>query len=573
MYFKKQFTILPIIILYLLTSCGGAEEVELFTFTSPQTNWKYYNDEIILFSINYKSYDVIWESSINGYLGTGNQIYSYLEPGLHTITASVDNKINSISINVEYRKINEIRSLVTGVPFYQELKPGIYFPYISSPGSGVLRDFTFSINDKDTSYNPYNRNKSIMLRDVRIEFNGNIVKKSMITAFNAGVKSFFVESTLQNGLPPKLIDFTHFYEGDLYNIWTDNNSTVNALAIKYFIVEIDKIIPQVISIWGDWADIDNDGKITILITNVINQENKAYGFFNPYDLFPNDINTSSINYNPNSNEMDIIYLAMPNDYYDDSYYYKRIAATFTHELTHIINFSRKTWGRSEVWNLSQKREILPIDEGLSHLSECLTGYSISGDNQQFINHFLEGTGHYSLFGRNGDGLFDSVGMRGAITLFLSWLFWEKGGINWDDDGNIIDLGGISFLRLFTGSDGIGTDNISKTFGEPIEHLFHKMLAKINTQRMLDVKHECIFHPNTGEPVNFFTNMEYINCITNEIEMIILPVSYNKINYLNHSLVSWSFAFLDPVYLQLGEQIIFSAARYTGNVFLNYGVSK
>jgi len=542
-----------------------------FEFTSPKADWVYYHDEAILFSINYKTNDIIWESSIDGYLGAGNHIYSYLDPGLHVITASTEGIKKSIVVNINYRSANEIRNLITGIPFVVKLRPAAYYPYIMSCESGMLNDFDLSINAEAVSYNDYSMNDNLPLRDVRIEFNENIAVDNRRSTRAASDGTFFIESTLQNGTPPRLINFTKLHETTTYSLWVDYNNAVDTLALSNLITAINDILPDVLQIWGGWTDINNDGKITVLATSIINQENRACGFFNPYDFFPRNLDPSSRNFNPNSNETDIVYLGMPSTSLANSYHYKRLAATFAHELTHAITFSKKTWGKADIGNLSDKREILSIDEGLSHLSECLIGYSISGDNTQFINRFLEKTGSFSLFGRNADGFYDSVGMRGSMLLFLSWLFWEKGGLDWDSDGNVIDLGGIHFLRALIESDDTGQDNISKVFGEPVEYLFQRMLAKINTQRKQGIKYTCLLHPKTEEPIDLFTNMEYHNKITGSNERIIIPVSYNTIDYARHSLVSWSFAFLDPIEIRPEERIVLTAKNHAGKIFLNFGL--
>jgi hypothetical protein len=576
---------------FCYTNCNNYNIVFIqdeYLLTSPKTNWVYYHDEMILLSINIKANDIIWKSSINGYLGTGNHLYLYLEPGLHTITASIQGINNSVMVNVNYRSTDEIRNMVTGTPFIVKLRPGTYYPNIASFESGTLNDFNVSINANNaklSDYSFYRTTNSIPLRDIRIEFNESIATENITrmratssatsSAISRAINSttsngsFFVESTLQNGTPPRLINFTLFHETDTYSLWADYNNTVNNSALNYLIAEVNNILLDVRRIWGDWADINNDGKITILVTNVINQENRACGFFNPYDFFPRNQDSASWNFNPYSNEMDVVYLGMPSEFLADPYLYNRIAATFAHELTHAITFSKKTWGKTDLWNLGDKREILSIDEGLSHLSECLIGYSISGDNSLFVNRFLEGTGHFSLFGRNADGFYDSVGMRGSMMLFLSWLFWKKGGFGWDSNGNIIDLGGIRFLRTLIESDGAGQDNIGLVFGEDIEHLFHRMIAEINAQRILGTKHNGILHPKTGEPVNLFTNMDYYNSITGYNEKIIIPISYNDADYARRNVVSWSFVFINPIVINQEEQVVLTSKNHTGKVFLNF----
>jgi hypothetical protein len=65
--------------------------------------------------------------------------------------------------------------------------------------------------------------------------------------------------------------------------------------------------------------------------------------------------------------------------------------------------------------------------------------------------------------------------------------------------------------------------------------------------------------------------ELTHNITGNNEKIIIPVSYNTIDYVRHSLVSWSFAFLDPIAIRTEEQVVLTARNHAGKVFLNFGL--
>ena len=97
---KNRFVLL--IILCLFTACSqrivylGYDDA--FLLTSPKKGWDYYHDEQILFSVNYKTTDITWESSKDGYIGSGNHLYAYLEPGLHKITAVVEGILSALTV-------------------------------------------------------------------------------------------------------------------------------------------------------------------------------------------------------------------------------------------------------------------------------------------------------------------------------------------------------------------------------------------------------------------------------------------------------------------------------------------
>jgi hypothetical protein len=127
--------------------------------------------------------------------------------------------------------------------------------------------------------------------------------------------------------------------------------------------------------------------------------------------------------------MDLLYIAIPEEN-SRNYNVNSITATIIHEYTHAINFTNKTWkkiseGKSDVF-----QEETFLDEGWSHLTESLCGYGISGGNCDFVNLYLENMNLYSFCKKNYLGNSDSAGQRGAMCLFLYYLFNKAGGVEY-----------------------------------------------------------------------------------------------------------------------------------------------
>jgi hypothetical protein len=555
-----------------------------FSFTSPQKDWVYYQDEEIMLSINYKTEDVMWESSKDGDLGKGNHILVYLGQGKHTITASVEGRKKSTDIEVKYRYAglgSEIKRLITTTPFqFNIARSARYYPYMETM-EGSITNFSLAAQEISPVL-LYARTEHEPARDVRIEFNRD-KERPLPLQNRAGFmplsthavgdeKPFFVESTMQGNNAPYMITCRLYYQSETLSVWTDKMAILNNAAVDTCITSFENtILPRIRTLWGTQADIDHDGKLAVLITDIINHEGNALGFFNPYDFYPLEADFNAENYNPYSNEMDIIYLAAPEANPGDNYYHTKIMATFAHELTHAVAFTAKTWTVAEAGNLSEKRELLSIDEGLAHLSENLCGYSISGGNIDFIIRYLKDTGFYSLTTKNMNGLYDSAGMRGGMTMFLSWLFWRKGGMRWNvyNPVDIIDNGGVTFLQNLINSRETGFANIGKTYGVPVETLFQQMISEINGQRITDFKYQSPIDPLTGEPAALFTNMDYES--EGVQKHIGLPIPYDGTVNTNNSLVPWSFVFFEPITISNTEKYILDAKSYTGNILLGLGI--
>ncbi|MDR2921857.1 MAG: hypothetical protein LBU85_00785 [Treponema sp.] len=384
-----------------------------------------------------------------------------------------------------------------------------------------------------------------------------------------GKRTFFVINTKTQLALPHEIQAELFYQSDALSVWLPEGYNMsNSLIFDDCIQRIETIVlPRIENLWGKSADIDGDGRIALLFSHTLNDEQVAIGFFNPSDFFKRNEDTHSDAYNYASNEMDIIYVAIPDTEPNSSYSLQNVIATIAHELTHACTFTSKTYNRILNGDSNAKREDLFLDEGLSHLTENLCGFGVSGGNVRFLKRFLEDTSMYSLCGPNRIGQNDSAGMRGAMTLFLSWLFWKSGGMSWDASNQILlnDKGGILFLRKLANSAKTGLDNIENSFGKPVYLLFNEMLDEINRYRMTGRSFNYITDPITNEAVDFFVNMGALHYSDNAEPVIIgFPVSGSA--YGANTLLPWSFIFFDPFTNNNDMLLTIKATKNNGGVF-------
>ena len=142
----------------------------------------------------------------------------------------------------------------------------------------------------------------------------------------------------------------------------DGDSSVSApnitnQSLNQFAIEFDNYVyPILKENFGNgsdifWRDVDNDGKLSIVFSPVVNNWGKSVvGIFD----------TASIN---SSNPRDMISIAVKSSNKNSSYekWFMDARETVPHEMQHIVNFSAKS-GRSETtW----------IDEGLAVCAEIL----------------------------------------------------------------------------------------------------------------------------------------------------------------------------------------------------------
>ena len=543
---KKQ-TFKLLIIFMVFTACSNVQKQEIcYEILTPKSDWTYYSDSKITFSTNINTNDVRWYSSKDGYLGEGNSFTLRLSVGTHEIKAVLKDYEQSVFIHVENRNIKDNRTFKYIINSNEQnipLPEGVYKPAVIALEGSISN---IAINKQERCIE--------LKKDIHIKV--NIKGKKIIQNINSSAKktgyelndkkSFYVINTKQQALEPHEVLAKVIRTSESYNIWYPVNPEKYSLleldedALNSCIEEIEnRIIPRLNTLWGELPDIDNDGKISFLFTPTINEEQTAIGFFNPEDFYKRD------EFSPYSNEMDILYIAVP-EQESFSYSVKCLSATIAHELTHAINYNIKTFSRILNNESNPPEEETFLDEALSHLSESLCGYGISGGNISILYYYLNNLGKYSVLKNDYLGNEDSNGRRGATTMFLSWLFWKKGGISWNQNNplEIIDEGGINFIQKLVVNNGTGWENIGTVFGKNTDVLYAQMVEELNTLR--ENVNPSILDPYSNEPVQLYPDFQTycidgsekkwtlsIPMVTSESSVFLIPYSFVLFNTYNN----------------------------------------
>jgi hypothetical protein len=188
-----------------------------------------------------------------------------------------------------------------------------------------------------------------------------------------------------------------------------SQATAEAIVKEYE----EKIYPPMYEVFGDPPDIDNNGKVILLLLDIldgyIDSGGYVAGYFSQYHMM-------SSSGAPNSNEADMLFLDIfPGDPQSDTFY-----ATIAHELQHLIDFG-KTSSR-DLW----------INEGLSLSAEYLYGGQRQ-DRLDLYNH-AEAYGLAIPYGNtffvwNGywEAQGDSLSNYATAYLFFQWLRLQAKG--------------------------------------------------------------------------------------------------------------------------------------------------
>jgi hypothetical protein len=562
----------------LLCSCKQTGETTYiidFAFASPKPGWTYYADNKILLAVTIDTQEITWESSEDGYLGQGNHLLTFLSPGPHTLTAQVRGAAKTGQVYIRQRETSGQgdKTLVNYAPLEKLLPPGDYYPAVFTLDGTVTGFITEQTAKSKALQKTLRAEDGYPLRDIRLaapKAAGMPVRSGAARTANkpnpaiGDKRQFLVVHTISQYAAPHELEAELFYLSDTIAVWIPASAAVPQAALQKCIEAVERVVlPRVEILWGKAADIDGDGRLAILASPTINEEKAAVGFFNPADFFRRDANPASDTYNPASNEMDVIYIAVPDESNGASYSAGSIIATIAHELTHAVTFTRKTWEPRLNGEPDAAREELFLDEGWSHLSENLCGYGVSGGNIQFLRRFFEDTALYSFCGPNRLGQEDSAGMRGAITLFLSWLFWKKGGLSWDDSDpvTLIDQGGIAFLREMIASKDTGWKNIGNASGAPTDQLFEEMIMELNACRISGAGYQYRSDAVTGEPVEFFANM---GAIGNTDIVVGFPRAYESA--AGTTAGPWSFMLFEPFATETETLLTISMKEQDGAVY-------
>ncbi len=133
-----------------------------------------------------------------------------------------------------------------------------------------------------------------------------------------------------------------------------------------------KTLPVLNDYFGDYGDIDSNGKLAVLVTKEVNKRDRVLGFVWGGDLVPSSLCSGA-------NEAEIFYGLAPdpegtieNRVVTKSWLTELYDPLIAHETTHVIQITRQFYEDAEsksTWEM----------EGGATLSEQLVGYGIYGD--------------------------------------------------------------------------------------------------------------------------------------------------------------------------------------------------
>lgn len=549
----------------LFFSCTETIFLEENLIVSPSAGSLFYIGNPIQFESSAGSDDVVWISSEQGILGDGGKLISdKLKYGTHQITLVQNGLfVDSIKITIQSNDSELIR--------LRKGEQKISFP----AGTEGFSIFSLDASFPDTitvstinqpSLNPTIRALSVAanetLRDLGIskikssEFSKFAIKKSSILfrdQLNLPTQKTFRIADIEQGnlAPGSDIVCNLISKYDDFAIYLDTNAIGTSESVSNFGKQInDFIIPRMISLFGTIPDAIGNKKLIYLFTPKINSERKIIGFFNPADLFERNENVDSDNYNPNSNEEEIIYLAIP-DSLDNIYLPSTIMATSAHELAHLFVAWNKWVKLFYAGNTDIEPEEVFLDEGLAHFIESAIGLGESGGNILFAKQYLQNSSTTSLCGTASWASQDSVERRGMAAMLLSSIVERKGMWQWNADGSISQsTGGVDFIRKLVTTSKRGIEAISIASGESPEKFFIAFAKRIVLSSAAD--NDLQIDTITGEPLLLLTSnkiyehngisfkLSQIDPLSVPVSVTLYPWTIQNYQYLNGGNSSWLF---------------------------------
>ncbi|EPG66011.1 peptidase MA family protein [Leptospira wolffii] len=230
----------------------------------------------------------------------------------------------------------------------------------------------------------------------------------------------------------------------------------NAIDYNYIAQEFDtKIYPRLGDAFGYSDDLDGDGKVTVIVTNIIDgsQPGGSFvaGFFDPVDYFPD-----SSSYSVRSNYSNIVYMdgvelvelrtsdmtaGKPDTF----------LATLAHEYQHLIRFQYEAriltsnGGRDEAW----------INEGTSEVASDIAGYSPQISR---INCYRGRNSNSCARGANGSTVFGSSKFNTLVDYafaysFMKYLYMISGSTT--SERNAYFRSGVQGPKGYRASDALG----------------------------------------------------------------------------------------------------------------------
>ncbi len=229
----------------------------------------------------------------------------------------------------------------------------------------------------------------------------------------------------------------------------------------------DIVIPRTEQVFGPISDVDDSGRIDVLLSYTVNQYG-AVAYVSQCDI------GEVYGCGTWGNGGEIIYMGYPDP---ESSYSSANAITeiWAHELNHLV-YAWNKYLQNELYNAEEN---IYLTEGFSELAQDLTGFNNGNqyiwaaaiDMRDFygdedfsthgisINDVVRGSGYYD-YDRDGP-------LRGAAYLFLRYLFEQQGGMIVHEDGSLEDAGGITWLHDWFTSPELGEDCVPATTGQDL----------------------------------------------------------------------------------------------------------
>ncbi len=231
--------------------------------------------------------------------------------------------------------------------------------------------------------------------------------------------------------------------GERANAYVDVTD-VNKMNADSLQAQVDRfsetIYPIVTSAFGPASDVDNDGRIHFLYTNLVNPDESIFGaagFFHAPSLL-------TVSQGGNGNLSDMFYIDPDSDP-------RKVDAVLAHEFQHLINFNQRVLVRNG------QPEVLWLNEGLSHYCENLIGENFF--NESNADFFLDYTGSGPLV-TNGSCVRRS---RGALYLFVQSLVEEFGS---------------GIVSRLVQTDKTGIENLEAATGRRFGDIFDRHVSRL-----------------------------------------------------------------------------------------------
>ena len=239
------------------------------------------------------------------------------------------------------------------------------------------------------------------------------------------------------------------YEGEYCIIFVEDAFTdqVSAADAQLISSEFDTIIyPLITGKFGPVSDQDQDGKITILIMDIIDGgslNSYVAGYFDANHQFSSE----SYLY---SNEREMLFMDADPGVPGSSQFYMTIA----HELQHLVNFNREYFG-DEDGNGEPDQELQDtwINEGLSSAAEYLYNGGHINLKIQTYNDQIYGARNDIRNGKNFVQWDNSLANYATVYLFFQWL-----RIHADNDDGIYKQILEHVEPDYTAVEDVGNDN-------------------------------------------------------------------------------------------------------------------